>query len=451
MSLRPSELAQVGAELTAQLTGAILQKAWAARPKLCHLELRQLGRSTLLCISVEPGVARLSVAVARPAAQGPAPALQRQLREHLTGARLVRVETQGSTAVLAFERKGEVVNLVTELDAGEIRLDRNAAAAPLGPSLPGARAEAKSSRLAGGPEPLALARAAEALLGAAADARALEQRRRRAVAPLQAKLARLKRTLPKVREDAARGPQAEEHRALGELVSRNLSAIPRGTKSARLTEYTADGAREREVQLDPKRSAKEEAAWHFKQYQRLTRGCALAARREAQLTAEASALEARIAELERAPADSLPEAKPPASSRPRAAPFHEYRSGDSRIWVGKDARGNDALTFGVARSHHVWLHARGVPGSHVVVPLEKRAVLPPQLLLDAAHLALFHSSLKGEPRGEVAYTRVQHVRRVKGGAPGEVQYSQEKTFVVRVEPARLERLARSIDESTRTP
>ncbi|HEX4621465.1 MAG TPA: NFACT RNA binding domain-containing protein, partial [Myxococcaceae bacterium] len=283
------------------------------------------------------------------------------------------------------------------------------------------------------------ARAAEALFGA----RELEQRRRRAVAPLQAKLARLRRTLVKVREEAARGPQAAEHRALGELISRNLSALSRGARSVRLTEYTAEGPREREVPLDPKRSPKQEAAWHFKQYQRLTRGCELASRREAALTAEASTLESSIAALQRA--EALAEEKAPA--RPRArSPFHEYRSGDARIWVGKDARRNDELTFRVAKAHHLWLHARGVAGSHVVVPLDKGAALSPEVLLDAAHLALFHSRLKGEPRGEVAYTRVQHVRRMKGGAPGEVQYSQEKTFVVRVEPARLERLARSIME-----
>jgi len=169
----------------------------------------------------------------------------------------------------------------------------------------------------------------------------------------------------------------------------------------------------------------------------------LASVRAAALTAEAVALESRIAELQRA--DVFPEQRAPARAAVRS-PFHEYRSGDARIWVGKDGRRNDELTFRVAKAHHIWLHARGVPGSHVVVPLEKGAQLSPEVLLDAAHLALFHSRSKGEPRGEVAYTRVQHVRRMKGGAPGEVQYSQEKTFLVRVEPARLERLARSIIE-----
>jgi predicted ribosome quality control (RQC) complex YloA/Tae2 family protein len=101
------------------------------------------------------------------------------------------------------------------------------------------------------------------------------------------------------------------------------------------------------------------------------------------------------------------------------------------------------LTFKASRPHDVWLHARGVGGSHVVVPLEKGEDISQELLLDAAHLALHHSQAKGEPRGEVAYTRVKYVRRVKGGAAGQVTYSQEKTFVVRVEPARLDRLARS--------
>jgi predicted ribosome quality control (RQC) complex YloA/Tae2 family protein len=76
----------------------------------------------------------------------------------------------------------------------------------------------------------------------------------------------------------------------------------------------------------------------------------------------------------------------------------------------------------------------------VVVPLPRSAELPPDLLLDAAHLALHHSELKGETQGEVSYTHVKFVRKVKGGAPGQVTYTREKTFWLRVEADRLARL-----------
>jgi predicted ribosome quality control (RQC) complex YloA/Tae2 family protein len=63
--------------------------------------------------------------------------------------------------------------------------------------------------------------------------------------------------------------------------------------------------------------------------------------------------------------------------------------------------------------------------------------------LDAAHLALHHSGAKGEPRGEVSWVPVKFVKKVKGGAPGQVLYTREKTLVVRMEPERLERLLKT--------
>jgi predicted ribosome quality control (RQC) complex YloA/Tae2 family protein len=63
-----------------------------------------------------------------------------------------------------------------------------------------------------------------------------------------------------------------------------------------------------------------------------------------------------------------------------------------------------------------------------------------ELLVDAAHLALHHSSFKGEPRGEIAYTRAKYVRRQKGAPPGTVLLTGEKSFVVRIDQARLARL-----------
>jgi predicted ribosome quality control (RQC) complex YloA/Tae2 family protein len=63
-----------------------------------------------------------------------------------------------------------------------------------------------------------------------------------------------------------------------------------------------------------------------------------------------------------------------------------------------------------------------------------------ETLLDAAHLAVHFSDARGAPQADVAYTRAKHVRKPKGSAPGAVVYSQEKVLLLRVEPARIERL-----------
>jgi predicted ribosome quality control (RQC) complex YloA/Tae2 family protein len=283
-------------------------------------------------------------------------------------------------------------------------------------------------------------------LGGQARTHRAEQIRRQLMTPLKARLARADRTLAKVAGEAARGPVAEAHRVAGELISRNLERIPRGAASIHLTDYTPEGPREVEVTLRPELGPKEQVAWHFHQYRRLLRGSEHAARRMEELRAEKLSTEAALSALRQTSAEDLlsqPEAAATPSRRsPQAGrPYKEYLSSTGRrIWVGRNAKSNETLTFRVARPHDLWLHARGASGSHVVVPLEKNETAGSDLLVDAAHLALHHSQLKGEPRGEVAYTQAKYVKRQKGAAPGTVTVTREKTMVLKVEPSRLKRL-----------
>jgi len=110
------------------------------------------------------------------------------------------------------------------------------------------------------------------------------------------------------------------------------------------------------------------------------------------------------------------------------------------IYVGRNARENDELTFGVARSDDLWLHAHGTPGSHVVVRLEKGAEVPKESLHDAAMLALLYSDLKKSGKGDVIYTRRKWVKKAKGQAPGAVIVTQEKSLRVSLEKTRLDLL-----------
>jgi len=117
------------------------------------------------------------------------------------------------------------------------------------------------------------------------------------------------------------------------------------------------------------------------------------------------------------------------------------------IYVGRNARENDELTFGVAKSDDLWLHARGTPGSHVVVRLEKGIDPPPETIRDAATLALLYSDLKKSGKGDVIYTRRKWVKKAKGQAPGAVIVTQEKSLHVSLEKKRLDALkARSAHE-----
>ncbi|WP_224248845.1 NFACT RNA binding domain-containing protein [Hyalangium gracile] len=478
MSLRPTELEQVVAEVGSRLAGAVVQKAWCPLPRLAYLELRVPGRSFFLCLCAEGELSRLSVASDRfPTPGEPAP-FQRWLRQELTGFKLkgatwreaervvmldfhkeeegtrrlaLELSTPGGMALLS--ESGRVLMLTGEGFAQRRSLHPGAEWRPPEPLSPEALEKARSatSRL----QPVAgdfapYAEAAERLLGERDRKSRAESIRRRLAQPYRARLKRSGRTLEKVRAEAARGPDAEEHRRVGELLTQNLHRLKRGATEVTLTAYTETGVEEVKVKLDPKRSPKEEADWHFHQYKRLLRGVESARRREAELAREVAHAEAALAQLEKMDEAALLaqvevlQVPMGEEGPPEGRPYKEYLGhGGQRIWVGRGSEDNDVLTFKVAKPYHLWLHARGQPGSHVVVPLEKGTEVPQEVLLDAAHLALHHSGAKGEPRGEVSYVPVKFVRKQKGGAPGQVQFSREKTFMVRMEPERLERLLKT--------
>ncbi len=99
------------------------------------------------------------------------------------------------------------------------------------------------------------------------------------------------------------------------------------------------------------------------------------------------------------------------------------------IWVGRNSRQNELVTFNKAGSEDLWLHARGVPGAHVVVKMDGR-IIPEPVVETAARLAAHYSALRGEAKAPVDVTRVKYVRKIKGAAQGMVTYRNETTLSV---------------------
>ena len=100
------------------------------------------------------------------------------------------------------------------------------------------------------------------------------------------------------------------------------------------------------------------------------------------------------------------------------------------IWIGRNSRQNEKVTFATASSQDIWLHARGVPGAHVVIRYDGRRIKD-DLIAAAAAVAAYYSKKRGEKRVLVDYTRVKHVKAVKGAGPGMVTYKHEQTISVR--------------------
>ena len=121
--------------------------------------------------------------------------------------------------------------------------------------------------------------------------------------------------------------------------------------------------------------------------------------------------------------DELSKPGAPTTGAPPGVRWRTVLVDGFEVLVGKAARDNDALTFGAAAPHDIWLHAAGYAGSHVVVRNPERlAALPRAVLVRAAELAAWHS--KAQQAGgkvEVHACRAAEVSKPRGAPPGEVR------------------------------
>lgn len=109
--------------------------------------------------------------------------------------------------------------------------------------------------------------------------------------------------------------------------------------------------------------------------------------------------------------------KPKITSRP-----YHYRSSDGfDIYVGKNNYQNEEVTFKIANGNDWWFHAKGIPGSHVVVRTKGKE-LPDRTFEEAGELAAYYSKGRGNEKVEIDYIQRKHVKKAAGGAPGFVIY-----------------------------
>lgn len=118
------------------------------------------------------------------------------------------------------------------------------------------------------------------------------------------------------------------------------------------------------------------------------------------------------------------------------APFHKVLFMNYEIFIGKNARTNEMLTFQVAGKDDLFLHAKDTPGSHVIIRKKSNQNFPASVIERAASYAAYYSKAKGESLIRVLYTAKKYVRKAKGLAPGAVIVVNEKILLVKPEEIR---------------
>jgi predicted ribosome quality control (RQC) complex YloA/Tae2 family protein len=192
--------------------------------------------------------------------------------------------------------------------------------------------------------------------------------------------------------------------------------VPGGVASAPVPDPWVAG-RQIEIALDPRLTAAGNADRLFARARRLDRARVQVAARLADTRRDLEA--ARASEARALAAWDFSELEGRAEAEERAGPAsatrHYLTTRGLSVLVGRGARENHRLTFEIARPEDLWLHARDVPGAHVIVR-DNEGRAGPEDIREAAEVAAFCSDARLDARVDVHVTRRKHVRAAKGGA-----------------------------------
>lgn len=227
-------------------------------------------------------------------------------------------------------------------------------------------------------------------------------------------------------------------RACGDALFTHAHEVPPGAST-----FVPPTNPELTIALDPDLDAKENAQRYYARYRKASDALPHLERRREMLAARREALEVLAFEVERADGATIgeleaaldelegrPPRRSPTAHRARP-PLRIERPSGALIYVGRSPRENAEVTFRIARPDDLWFHARGIPGSHVVLQPAPGAQPDDADLDAAADLAATHSKARRSPRVEIDYTERKYVRKQRDAGPGLVWYTNARTRVGR--------------------
>lgn len=242
---------------------------------------------------------------------------------------------------------------------------------------------------------------------------------------------------------------AEEYRIKGELLTTFIHQIERGASETTLDNYYTNEPIT--IQLSPALSPAQNAQKYFQRYQKLKGGKRTVLEQLEKAEQELHYLDSVLSQMELAtPADIdiireelisegyIRPAKARRKKKTQPSKPEQYTASDgTAILVGKNNLQNDTLTLKTARKTDIWLHAKNIPGSHVII---RDSDPSDDTLEEAAVLAAYFSKYRLSSSVPVDYVAVKHVRKPNGARPGFVFYENQQTLYVTPEKEIVEKL-----------
>ena len=289
---------------------------------------------------------------------------------------------------------------------------------------------------------------------------------------LQTQRDRCKRKAELLEKELLASEEANQYRLYGDLLIAHQQGVQQGQSSVTLQNFfdTSNGEEITlvNIPLDPRFDAVGNSKRYFNKYRKLRRALTLVPGQIEQNAAELATLEQLLADLMLAetPQDVtlvttevqalgyirgknivLDKRAQKAAKKGKSGnkqgkpsgpgggtPMHMQSRDGFTILIGKNSRQNEDVTFHQATTNDMWFHARGIPGSHVIVKAAGREI-PRSTLEQAASLAAYYSQARGSTSVAVDYTLQKYVKHMKGGGPGMVIYERERTVYAEPENA----------------
>lgn len=279
----------------------------------------------------------------------------------------------------------------------------------------------------------------------------------------------LKNTIARQETELQDMREGENFRRLGELLTANLHRISPGDRCLTVIDYLSPAGAKMKISLDPNLTPAANAQMYFRRYRKSRKGKPQLQQQLTKNKGDLSYLEgvglslldavssAEITEIENELLSQgygkkqyvHPKIKDKHRQSIKVPHPTAYQSRDEyTILVGKNNRQNDYLTRRMTREHDYWFHARGIPGSHVIVPSSAGTVPPATTLEDAAILAAYFSNGRWSSQVAVDYTQVKNIRKPKGARPGMVVYEGHKTIFVTPRKEDVEKLITKVNGPT---
>ena len=233
----------------------------------------------------------------------------------------------------------------------------------------------------------------------------------------------------------------EKFRIYGELINTYGYNLEEGAKKLTCLNYYDN--KEITIPLDETKTPQENAQHYFEKYNKLKRTWEASVKLTEETKGEIEHLESISTALDIARSEEdLVQIKEELTEygyirrhytgkrvKITSRPFHYVSSDGYDIYVGKNNFQNEDLTFKTAVGNDWWFHAKGCPGSHVIVKTNGEE-LPDRTFEEAARLAAYYSKNRGAEKAEVDYVERKFVKKVAGARPGFVIYHTNYSMLV---------------------